>query len=69
MPFQFVLTAFRPDGQKHVSDKRWRLKYSTQCCTILIERLSRNFTGLEDRRDFYFRIDLKGIGKLLDVKY
>ena len=56
-------------GQRHIPDKRWRLQYSTQCCTFLFERLARDFAASSDRRDFYFRVDLKGVGKLLDFKY
>jgi len=56
-----------PVGRSHITDLRWRIKYSTQCCTFYVERLSRNFTQ-QDRKDFYFRIDLKGVGKLLDFK-
>lgn len=56
-------------GQRHVPDRRWRVQYNTQCCTFLLERLSRNFSALSDRQDFYFRIDLKGVGKLVDFKY
>lgn len=58
-----------PSGQSHVPDTRWRVQYSTQCCTIWVERLSRDFSGLQDREDFYFRVDLKGLGKLLDFNY
>lgn len=56
-------------GQRHVPDRRWRIQYHTQCCTFLLERLNRNFSSLTDRQDFYFRIDLKGVGKLVDFKY
>lgn len=56
-------------GQEHIPDKRWRVQYRTQCCEILVERLARNYSTASDRRDFYFRVDLTGIGKLLDFKY
>ena len=56
-------------GQSHVPDRRLRLQYSTQCCTVLVEQLNREFSSLSDRRDLYFRIDLKGIGKILNVSY
>ncbi len=56
-------------GQSHLPSKRWRVQYATQCCTFLLERLSRSFSAQTDRRDFYFRIDLRGVGKLLDFKY
>jgi hypothetical protein len=58
-----------PEGQTHVPDKRWRVQYSTQCCTFLFERLTRDYASSADRRDFYFRVDLKGVGKILDINY
>jgi LPS-assembly protein len=58
-----------PEGQRHIPDKQWRVQYSTQCCTFTLERLSRNFATLSDRQDFYFRIDFRGVGKLLDLHY
>jgi hypothetical protein len=58
-----------PQGQAHVPDKRWRLQYSTQCCTFLFERLTRDYASGVDRREFYFRVDLKGVGKILDINY
>jgi hypothetical protein len=58
-----------PEGQRHIPDKQWRVQYSTQCCTFTFERLSRNFAALSDRQDFYFRIDFRGVGKLLDLHY
>ena len=48
---------------------RWRVQYRTQCCTFLVERLIRDYQTSADREDWYFRIDLKGVGKLLDFKY
>lgn len=58
-----------PAGQPHFSDKRWRLQYRTQCCTFLVEQLIRDFSNLSARDDIYFRIDLRGVGKLLDFSY
>jgi hypothetical protein len=58
-----------PEGQRHIPDKQWRVQYRTQCCTFTLERLSRNFATLSDRQDFYFRIDFRGVGKLLDLHY
>jgi hypothetical protein len=59
-----------PDpGRPHVPDKRWRVQYSTQCCTFLVERLTRDFSVIEDRRDLYFRVSLQGVGKILDISY
>jgi len=54
--------------RNYVPNRAWRIQYSTQCCTLYFERLDRSFT-LSERRDFYFRIDLKGIGKILQVTY
>jgi hypothetical protein len=55
---------------ERIPNKSWRVQYSTQCCTLHFERLSRNFTGsVNDREDFYFRVDFKGIGKILQVTY
>jgi len=65
-------TSFDADpapGQTHFPDKRWRMQYSTQCCTVMVEQLLREFSTLADRRDLYFRIDLKGVGKILDLSY
>ena len=58
-----------PPGETHLPEKRWKLQYATQCCTFVFERLTRDFTAGSDRRDFYFRVDLKGVGKILDVNY
>lgn len=45
------------------------MRYSNQCCTFILERLVRDFAGLNNRDDWNFRVELKGVGKLLDVKY
>jgi hypothetical protein len=55
-------------GFGYVPNRAWRIQYSTQCCTMYFERLDRSYT-LSERRDFYFRVDLKGIGKILQVTY
>jgi LPS-assembly protein len=61
---------FDPDpGERSIPDRRWRVEYSNQCCTFLLERVNRQFQSLADRSDYYFRVDLRGIGKLVDVKY
>jgi hypothetical protein len=54
-----------PKGS-HFPEQHWQVLYSTQCCTFMIERLTRDFATLEERRAVYFRIDLRGIGKLLE---
>ncbi len=58
-----------PAGQEHIRDKQWRVQYRTQCCTFTVERLARNFSTFSDRQDYYFRIDLRGVGKLLSMHY
>ncbi len=56
-------------GNDRIPDKRLRVQYSTQCCTVLVEHLDRDFATLSERRDFYIRVDLKGIGKIFNVSY
>jgi hypothetical protein len=56
-------------GEQGFPDRRWRITYSNQCCTFLLERVNRQFESLADRNDYYFRVDLRGIGKLVDVRY
>jgi LPS-assembly protein len=62
-------TADPEPGQDHVPDQRWQLLYSTECCTIMVERLTRAFATPEDRRELHFRIDLRGVGKLLSQTF
>jgi len=59
---------FGSGDKNYFPNRAWRIQYSTQCCTLYFERLDRSFT-LSQRRDFYFRVDLKGIGKILQVTY
>ena len=63
-----LITADPPPGQSHLPDKHWRMAYATQCCTFVIERFTRDFSGTFDRRDLSFRVDLTGIGKLFDYR-
>jgi hypothetical protein len=59
-----------PTGQSAVPDWRWRVQYATQCCTFVFEQLRRDFAAVAtDRDDFYFRVDFKGVGKILDISY
>lgn len=59
-----------PDpGRTHIPNKQWRVQYSTQCCTFYLERVAHDFARIEDRRDLYFRVDLRGVGKILDINY
>jgi LPS-assembly protein len=55
-----------PPGNDHIPEQHWQLLYSTQCCTFMLERLTRDFATLEKRRDLHFRIDLRGVGKLVE---
>ncbi len=52
-------------GGARVPEQRWRVQYSTQCCVFLVERLTRDFSTLDDRRELHFRVDLTGVGKIL----
>jgi len=56
-------------GDSHFPEQRWQLQYSTQCCTFFVERLSRDFATVEERRELSFRIDLRGVGKLLTTTF
>jgi hypothetical protein len=56
-------------GQARVPEKRWGLTYATQCCTFRVEKLDRSFSSLEPRRDLHFRVDLRGLGKLLETTF
>ena len=57
------------EGQSRIPERQWRVQYSTQCCTFYLESLDRGFTGLQTRDDFYFRIDLRGVGKILEQRF
>lgn len=47
-------------------DRRGRVGYYTQCCGFVVEYLQRDFEGSR-RREYRFVVDLKGIGKFLDL--
>jgi hypothetical protein len=53
----------------HLPDQRWRAQYMTQCCTFYLERLTRDFPSGSDRRDLYFRIDLRGVGRVFSSTF
>jgi hypothetical protein len=54
-------------GQPTLPQRQWSVSYSTQCCTFFLERLNRSFLAPNtERNDYYFRIDLRGVGKILD---
>jgi hypothetical protein len=48
--------------------KRYRAEYYTQCCGFLAEYFERDYTTTR-RQEFRFTIDLRGIGKFLDVHH
>lgn len=58
-----------PPGQEHLPEKTWRVQYTSQCCTFVVERFTRSFPSIDDRRDLYFRVDLRGVGKLVDHRF
>jgi hypothetical protein len=57
------------EGTSHFPDQRYQLQYSTQCCTFFLERLTRDFATSEDRRELHFRLDLRGVGKVLSSTF
>jgi len=56
-----------PPGQQRNPDRLWRMEYYTQCCGFLAEYLSRDFSSSNARQELRFTVDLRGIGKLLDL--
>jgi len=56
-------------GGSHFPNQKWQVSYDTQCCSFLVERITRDFAQPEDRRELYFRIDLTGVGKLFDQSF
>ena len=58
-----------PEGQGNIPNLLWSVQYTTQCCTFLIQRLARDFTNVQNRDDYSIRIDLRGVGKILDQKF
>jgi lipopolysaccharide assembly outer membrane protein LptD (OstA) len=55
------------NAQQHrVPDQRWRVEYYTQCCGFLMEWFQRDFVN-NNRGEFRFTVDLRGIGKLVDL--
>lgn len=55
-------------GASRFPDRRVRVEYYTQCCGFLAELLARDFVQ-RTRRDFRFTVDLRGIGKFLDLHH
>ena len=68
MELDGAFTANPTQGISHVPDRRVRLEYYTQCCGLLAEYLVREYTTSK-RQDFRFTVDLRGIGKFLDVHH
>jgi LPS-assembly protein len=50
-----------------IPDQRWRVEYYLQCCGLLAEYFKYDFAE-NQRRDFRFTVDLRGIGKLFDFR-
>jgi LPS-assembly protein len=57
------------NGASHFPNQTWQVRYDTQCCSFLVERITRDFALPEDRRELYFRVDLTGVGKLYDLSF
>ena len=56
------------DAQTHrVPDQRWKVEYYTQCCGFLMEWFKRDFIS-NNRGEFRFTVDLRGVGKLMDLR-
>jgi len=57
------------DSGNHFPEQHFQFVYSTQCCSFYVERLTREFGTADTRRELYFRIDLRGVGKLLQKTF
>lgn len=55
-------------SKSFLPEQRYRIEYYTQCCGFYFEYLNRDFS-FNERREFRFTIDLKGIGKVLDFHH
>ena len=55
-------------SSSHDPEVRWRITYATQCCTFMVEKLNRDFNS-PDRRDISFRVDLRGLGRLIKTSF
>jgi hypothetical protein len=56
------------DAQTHrVPDQRWKVEYYTQCCGFLMEWFRRDFAS-NNRGEFRFTVDLRGVGKLMELR-
>jgi hypothetical protein len=48
-------------------DQHYRVRYYTQCCGFLVEYFKRDFVG-NQRQEIRFSVDLRGIGKFLELR-
>jgi hypothetical protein len=55
-----------PSDLSHFPDQQWQVRYATQCCTIHLQRLTRD---IDNRRELSFRVDLTGVGKVLSQTF
>lgn len=60
--------AFIRSSTTDFPQKRYRIEYYTQCCGFLAEYFERDYVTSQ-RRDFRFTVDLRGIGKFLDLHH
>ena len=63
-----VETSYNADpgaSGNHFPEQHFQFVYSSQCCSFYVERLTREFGGTTNRRELYFRVDLRGVGKVL----
>jgi hypothetical protein len=54
------------EGRSHFPDQSWQFVYASQCCTFHLNRLTRD---IDDRREFSFRVDLTGVGKIFSSTF
>ncbi len=66
--FDGSFNANPPPGANRVPDRRFQIEYYTQCCGVLIEYLARDF-AVASRQELRFTVDLRGIGKFLDLHH
>ena len=57
------------ESGNHFPEQHFQFVYSTQCCSFYVERLTRDFGTANTRRELYFRVDLRGVGKLLQKTF
>jgi lipopolysaccharide assembly outer membrane protein LptD (OstA) len=58
---------FQPtEGLSNFPDQSWQLRYASQCCTFLVNRLTRD---IDSRRELSIRVDLTGVGKIFSSTF